>query len=236
MKPFVTPSTPNFKFPQPGVIAEDTKKFFMKTGDTIGSLKPFEALGKIFGDERAGSSGDVDGGDRVENTPQQQQKQGQGWMGIGLPGPFAPLSLREHPQAATQTPAQTQSHEDASQMGAYAPYISRRRSPSPSLGDISFDPTSTPTRAPAPRPNVQTHSRTHSRHPSRTPTPQLDLPTLSTSIASIDAATTQRSTANMDTLIQIFPNADRELVEMVLEGCEGDVGVALERLLEMMGG
>jgi len=40
----------------------------------------------------------------------------------------------------------------------------------------------------------------------------------------------------MDTLIQIFPNADRELVEMVLEGCEGDVGVALERLLEMMGG
>jgi Rab5 GDP/GTP exchange factor len=39
----------------------------------------------------------------------------------------------------------------------------------------------------------------------------------------------------MNTLMQIFPTADREVVEMVLEACDGDVGVALERLLEMMG-
>jgi hypothetical protein len=242
MKPFVTPSTPNFKFPQPGVIAEDTRKFFQKTGDTIGSLKPFEALGKLFGDEKGVGEGEDGLGAGGERTPPpQQQRQGQGGW-IGLPGPFAPLSLRgDHPQTPPtdiQTPAQNQD----GQMGIYAPYVSRRRSPSPSLGDISFDPSSTPTRAPAhhqPQPlhpqQPPTHSRTHSRHPSRTPTPHLDIPTLSTSIASIDAATTQRSTANMDTLMQIFPNADRELVEMVLEGCEGDVGVALERLLEMMG-
>jgi len=124
-------------------------------------------------------------------------------------------------------------------MGSYAPYVSRRRSSSPSLADISFDASGTPSRPPPtsirPLNPAAQQIQNHSRHPSRTPTPQLDISSLSTSIASIDAATAQRSNANMDTLMQIFPNAEREVVEMVLEACEGDVGVALERLLEVTG-
>lgn len=229
-RPFVPPSTPNFKFPQPGVIAEDTKKFFQKTGDTIQNLKPFEALGKLFGDERS----DRPIGDG--NADYEQQQHRHNW--INLPGPFAPLGLREnqsqslrHEEGGLQTPAQGQGNESDQRLGSYAPYVSRRRSPSPSPGDASFDASVTPSRAP---PSSRAQAQ-HSQHPSRTPTPHLDIPTLSNSIASIDAATAQRSNANMDTLMQIFPAAERDVVEMVLEACGGDVGVALERLLEMMG-
>src|ERR1700761_2303853 len=85
-QPFLPPATPNFKLPQPKEIAEDTKRFFQKTGDTIQNLKPFEALSKLFGDERFGEDGNGNGGEQHR----------QGW--INLPGPFAPLSLREHGQ------------------------------------------------------------------------------------------------------------------------------------------
>lgn len=237
LRPFAPPSTPNFKFPQPGVIAEDTKRFFQRTGDTIGSLKPFEALGKLFGDEKPNGMGRDE--DRSGQGPSSHQNK-PAWM--GLPGPFAPLSLRDQ---QPQTPLQhgDSNQHDRAAAGAYAPYVSRRRSPSPnsSLGDISFDATGTPSRPPAIPPShrplhpSQQIQQQHSQHPSRTPTPHLDISSISNSIASIDAATSQRRSANMATLLQIFPNADRELVEMVLEGCEGDVGVALERLLEMMG-
>jgi len=35
--------------------------------------------------------------------------------------------------------------------------------------------------------------------------------------------------------MQIFPSAERDVVEMVLVTCEGGVGAAFERLLDMKG-
>jgi len=39
--------------------------------------------------------------------------------------------------------------------------------------------------------------------------------------------------ANIQTLKQMFPVLDSEILEAVLEGCGEDLGVAIDRLLEM---
>ena len=42
--------------------------------------------------------------------------------------------------------------------------------------------------------------------------------------------------AALDTLIQIFPGMDREIIEVVLDANEGDIGRSIEGLLEMSAG
>lgn len=39
--------------------------------------------------------------------------------------------------------------------------------------------------------------------------------------------------ANIQTLHQMFPALDEEVVEAVLESCGDDLGIAIDRLLEM---
>ena len=43
----------------------------------------------------------------------------------------------------------------------------------------------------------------------------------------------QTRRANVLTLHQMFPDLDEEVAEAVLEGCGEDLGVAIDRLLEM---
>ena len=43
----------------------------------------------------------------------------------------------------------------------------------------------------------------------------------------------QTRRANVQTLHQMFPDLDEEVVEAVLEGCGDDLGIAIDRLLEM---
>ncbi len=43
----------------------------------------------------------------------------------------------------------------------------------------------------------------------------------------------QTRRANVQTLHQMFPDLDEEVAEAVLEGCGDDLGVAIDRLLEM---
>jgi hypothetical protein len=43
----------------------------------------------------------------------------------------------------------------------------------------------------------------------------------------------QTRQANVQTLHQMFPALDEEIVQDVLEGCGDDLGVAIDRLLEM---
>lgn len=70
-------------------------------------------------------------------------------------------------------------------------------------------------------------------HISRTPTPNLDLAGVQ---AQIDAATEQAEVASRETLVQIFPGMDREVIEWVLEANGGDLGKSIEALLEMSSG
>ena len=46
-------------------------------------------------------------------------------------------------------------------------------------------------------------------------------------------ATAQTRRANVQTLHQMFPALDEEVAEAVLEGCGDDLGIAIDRLLEM---
>lgn len=68
---------------------------------------------------------------------------------------------------------------------------------------------------------------------SRTPTPNLDLAGLQ---QEIDRAHENAASAAMDTLRQIFPGMDDEVVGWVLEANEGDLGKSIEALLEMSSG
>lgn len=68
---------------------------------------------------------------------------------------------------------------------------------------------------------------------SRTPTPNLDFAGVQ---AEIDVAHEQAAKAARETLRQIFPGVDREVVDWVLEAKEGDLGKSIEALLEMSSG
>ena len=68
---------------------------------------------------------------------------------------------------------------------------------------------------------------------SRTPTPNLDLAGVQ---AQIDAAHEQAAVASQETLVQIFPGVDHEVIVLVLEANDGDLGRSIEALLEMSSG
>ncbi|KAJ7105475.1 hypothetical protein C8R43DRAFT_1046452 [Mycena crocata] len=68
---------------------------------------------------------------------------------------------------------------------------------------------------------------------SRTPTPNLDLVGMQ---AQIDTAHEQAAQAARETLLQIFPSVEPEIVQWVLEANEGDLGKSIEALLEMSSG
>jgi Rab5 GDP/GTP exchange factor len=68
---------------------------------------------------------------------------------------------------------------------------------------------------------------------SRTPTPHLDIAGMQ---EEIDRVHENAAAAAKDTLRQIFPGMDVEVVEWVLEANGGDVGKSVEALLEMSGG
>ena len=68
---------------------------------------------------------------------------------------------------------------------------------------------------------------------SRTPTPNLDLAGLQDEI---DRAHENAAAAARETLRQIFPGTDAEILDWVLEAKEGDLGRSIEALLEMSSG
>ena len=65
---------------------------------------------------------------------------------------------------------------------------------------------------------------------SRTPTPAIDIAGIQ---EEIDRATERAASASKQTLMQIFPSMDMEVIEWVLEAEEGDLGRSIEKLLEM---
>lgn len=72
-----------------------------------------------------------------------------------------------------------------------------------------------------------------SAHVSRTPTPNLDFVGMQ---EEIERAHARASEAGRETLAQIFPDMDGEVLDMVLEANGGDLGRSIEALLEMSTG
>lgn len=226
-------------------IADDTRRFFQRTSDTIS--KPLAAIGRIFSD--------VLDGPEAGTQPDPEHKIG--WR--HLPGPFAPLSVGTgNPSEGSPVPHWSQ-HDQARQVphtpmgeGAYQPPIQTPYKPrirpaysnspassftgSPAGGSpmtnqpLALGPSHAYRQSPTP---AQRNLQAGSPHPSRNPTPTLDFGALQ---AEIDRAHLAAQDAARETLMQIFPTVDREVAEMVLEANDGDLGRSIEGLLEISGG
>ncbi|KAI0766981.1 hypothetical protein BD413DRAFT_635420 [Trametes elegans] len=234
-------------------LGEDARRFLQKTGDTIS--KPLNAISRIFNEVLDGAE------DSLSYLPgpfapmelgrEQQQQQ-----------LYAQDRHSAYPQNYPQTPAGPGTEGQPYQGPIQTPYKPRvRRSPQPSIRSASsaqfpFLPQDeTPTRARAqslgPHTNqplaigpsqhagagaggrVQSLVQGEREGVSRTPTPNLDLAGLQDEI---DRAHEKAAVAARETLRQIFPTTDVEVVEWVLEANDGDLGKSIEALLEMSSG
>lgn len=223
--------------PTPGqTLGEDARRLLQKTGDTIS--KPLNAIGRIFSEALEEAEGKLTNL-RQDDVRQPQPQTQTHWADPEQVGHYAP-----------QTPIGV--GDGGQQVGAYraplqTPYKPRvRRIPSPSSiqssASIPFYPEDTPTRGTfanqlgpqgmSPRIQALTHSESQSssQHVSRTPTPALDLAGIQDQI---DQAHDKAMDAARETLVQIFPAVDNEVIEWVLEANEGDLGKSIEGLLEM---
>ena len=239
-------------------LSDDALRLLQKTGDTIS--KPLNAIGRIFSEALDGAENklsylpgpfapfELGRENRAEkhqstSTPQPQWSHSEANHSVQTSG-YMPQT--PHAEGAYVPPLQT----------PYKPRV--RRVPSPSyypsspMNSPGYDgPEDTPSR-PGPHtyqslaigpsqqlqttllpPRVQSLSGPEGSHISRTPTPALDFAGVQ---AQIDSAHEQAATAARETLMQIFPAVDVEVVELVLEANGGDLGKSIEGLLEMSGG
>ncbi|KAF9565870.1 hypothetical protein CPC08DRAFT_704305 [Agrocybe pediades] len=182
------------------------------------------------------------------------------WQGNAGQGQHTPRSATT-PHSG-QTPFTPYTYEPPHSAPIQTPYKPRvRRVPSPSYHAASpgyspgYGPEDTPSRsgpytnqqlAMGPSqpvqmlmpPRVQTLSANNNNgdlgsHISRTPTPALDFAGVQ---HQIDIAHENAAAASRETLLQIFPAVDREVVEWVLEANDGDLGKSIEQLLDINGG
>ncbi|XP_006461916.1 hypothetical protein AGABI2DRAFT_178887 [Agaricus bisporus var. bisporus H97] len=221
-------------------LSEDAKRLLQITGDAVS--KPLNAIGRIFTEALDGAE------NRLSN----------------LPGPFSPFELGRDQREGLSPDGQHQRTPSALNAGdglapVQTPYKPRvRRGQSPSLqspsGTPGFvgsynGPEDSPSRRAnlGPYPNQASPMAPSPSAPplppriqsladpgiSRTPTPNLDFTGVQ---AEIDHAHEQAATAARDTLRQIFPAVDKDVVDWVLEAKEGDLGKSIEALLEMSSG
>jgi len=215
--------------PTPGqTLSEDARRLLQKTGNTIS--KPLNALGRIFSEALDNAE------DQLKSFPTpfgDTSREGLRPIG-GEYVPQTPIGVGDGGQqvGAHQPPIQT----------PYKPRIKRGTSP---LSE-QVSPDNTPSRTYAytnqplvvgPSPQTLAPPRVQSlvlpEGSSRLNSPQLDIQGLQ---AEIDRAYEQRTTASKETLRQIFPTTDTEIMDWVLEANNNDLGKSIEALLEMSSG
>ncbi|KAJ6581649.1 hypothetical protein B0H19DRAFT_1116119 [Mycena capillaripes] len=245
-------------------MTEDARRLLQKTGDTIS--KPLNALSRIFNEALDGAEGKLQylPGPFApfelgrENRAAAQQGSG--------PPPPPNVPHWSHPDQVRQYEQQQQGYYYDQQAagaggvpqtpageGGYLPPIQTpykqrvRRVPSASSGTFLGTPPGTPGYSPGygddtpsrvPPQAAITPPRMQSLAAagagvSRTPTPNLDLAGIQ---AQIDSAHGQAAQAAKETLLQIFPTVEPEIVQWVLDANEGDLGKSIETLLEMSSG
>ncbi|PIL24759.1 hypothetical protein GSI_12645 [Ganoderma sinense ZZ0214-1] len=250
--------------PTPGQsLGEDARRFLQKTGDTIS--KPLSAISRIFNEVLDGAEDTLSYlpgpfAPLELGREQQQQYDQEGHPHPAYTGPQTPGGPGEH-QPPIQTP-----YKPRVRRGSPSPSIHSASSAQfPYVPQAQAQYEETPTRyrtqslGPGPYTNqalaigpsqsqVQAQGMLHPQrvqalqglgtppghgHVSRTPTPNLDLAGLQ---EEIDRAHEKAAVAARETLRQIFPGTDVEVVEWVLEANEGDLGKSIEALLEMSSG
>lgn len=242
-------------------FSEDAKRILQKTGDTIS--KPLNAISRIFNDALDGAENKLTylpgpfapfelGRENRTSTPPAVPH----WSHPDQ------IRQHSNPASRSASPGlmQTPVGQGDTLQPIQTPYKPRvRRMPSPALyssnsapNSPGYTPEDTPSRTgpytnqplalgySMPRADRQLYAPRvsallgsegpASAHVSRTPTPNLDLVGMQ---AEIDNATEHAVVAARETLLQIFPGVDPEVVGWVLEANEGDLGRSIEALLEM---
>ncbi|KAI0769168.1 hypothetical protein BC629DRAFT_1534260 [Irpex lacteus] len=248
------------------LLSEDAKRLIQKTGDTIskplaaigrifnevleGAEESLTALG---GGQDSHRASPPHTGDSSTSTfsAQQPQPYKPRVRRIPSPNPIAGLPAPDWPPEDNNARARQQrpppptvgpyTHHSLA-MGPSQPIAPHPR-PVQNLvqSDREFQAALAASRAASPLP---THSHSHSGSSllsahsagggvSRTPTPHLDIAGMQ---QEIDRVHENAAAAARETLRQIFPGMDGEVVELVLEANGGDVGKSVEALLEMSGG
>lgn len=216
-------------------LSEDAKRLLQKTGDAVS--KPLNAIGRIF----------TEALDEAENRLS------------NLPGTFSPFELGRDQREGLGLDGQHHRVPSGGYDGLspvqtpYKPRVRRGQSPSLQFQSPGFvgsynGPEDSPSRRANAGPGPGSYpNRTLTPSPSapplpprvqalagqdisRTPTPNLDFTGVQ---EQIDNAHEQAARAARETLRQIFPMVDRDVVDWVLEAKEGDLGKSIEALLEM---
>ncbi|CCA77889.1 related to VPS9 (involved in vacuole trafficking) [Serendipita indica DSM 11827] len=198
------------QMPTPASVAEDTRKFLQRTGTLAQQTisKPLNAIGKLLSEALDGLDDDNNNRRRGEssqwNNPERIQQ------------------YAEDPRTPQRGTAPVPIMQ--------APYKTRVRpgssTPSPSHTP-SGPPALPPRRGPdyfAPYPGVTAEHR-------GTPSPEDQNRNLAAEIGAIEDAHRQ---AAHETIVQIFPTAEPEVIDMVLEANGGDLGRTIDAILEMM--
>lgn len=243
-------------------FSDDAKRLLQKTGDTIS--KPLNAIGRIFSEALDGAENKLSylpgpfapfelGRERTAS----EQPSTSGPPPILVPPWSQPDSAQTTPRSA-MSPQTPHGHDRQYSAPIQTPYKPRvRRVPSPSFHSPS--PVNSPGYGPGPEetpsrlgpythqqlamgpsqpvqallpPRVQSLAAEEAAHISRTPTPALDFAGVQ---AQIDSAHEKAAAAARETLLQIFPGVDVEVVEWVLEANDNDLGKSIEQLLDISG-
>ncbi|EPQ56270.1 hypothetical protein GLOTRDRAFT_74843 [Gloeophyllum trabeum ATCC 11539] len=235
--------------PGPGTtLSEDAKRLLQKTGDAVS--KPLNAISRIFNEALDSADGKLSylpgpfaplelGRERQQHLDWGSQGSAQEYtpphtpagQGAGnaqtLQTPYKPRVRRVPSPLSSQSMSSPGFAEHTPTRNAPWTHQPLAMGPSQSLPAVYQHP------QPSPRMQALAQSESEGAHVSRTPTPNLDLAGIQ---AEIDQAHERAATAARETLVQIFPSTDREIIDWVLEANQGDLGKSIEALLEMSSG
>ena len=200
-------------------FGEDARRLLQKTGDTIS--KPLSAIGRIFtevldgAEESLASLAQLDLG-KDQHPPTHEEDE----HPPSIAAPYKPR-VRRQPSPNSARSSQERSVRPPPHD---APFTNQPLAMGPSQSAARLQP---------PRVQSLVQAERESPHVSRTPTPNLDFAGMQ---AEIDRVHENAKTAARETLRQIFPTMDMEIMELVLEATGGDLGKSIESLLEMSSG
>ena len=238
------------QLPTPASIAEDTRKFFQRTSDLAQQTisKPLNAIGRIFSEALDSIEDDRREWDHPDQRAQYQQHQHPGEDAYrtpartgenSLPPIQTPYKPRVRPVSTPGTPSAPGARTPESvlrmqqQTGGAGGFLQPNFFGS-SPGGLNFfgsggSPASTPRRGPTPVP-INVHPGYTSELVPATSTEERGI---MEEVGAIDQAHQESARAVVK---QIFPHAEDEVVDMVLEANEGDLGRTIEAMLEIAGG
>ncbi|KAG6850656.1 hypothetical protein H0H93_010384 [Arthromyces matolae] len=233
-------------------ISDDAKRLLQKTGDTIS--KPLNAISRIFSEALDGAEGKLsylpgpfaplelgreqrEQGSTTSSIPRLSYPEGESQGGLAQV-PHTPHSkapgVRVPPIHTPYKPRVRRIPSSSSSTGSASPRIAPDETPSrlgpPTHQPLAIGPSYNLLSPVSPR--VQSLGG-DGQSVSRTPTPNLDLAGMS---RQIDVAHEQAAVAAKETLMQIFPGVETEVIELVLDAQDGDLGKSIEALLEISAG